>query len=100
MLTNADGIGIFHLGTTLEGDPETGLMRAGRHVRLRARFENPLVSGRYFFHLSVSRGGQGAGTALYVHNAVDFVVFGNEQPDGMVTLGHEIEAVFEEAEEP
>ena len=99
LLTNADGVGIFHFGTTLDGEPETGLVRAGHRVKVRARLENPLVSGRYFLHLSVSRGGQGAGTALYVHNAVDFVVFGNEQADGMVTIGHEIEAVFEEAEE-
>ena len=99
LLTNADGVGISHFGTTLDGEPGTRLVRAGHRVKIKARLENPLVSGRYFLNLSISRGGQAEGTALYVHNAVDFVVFGNEQPDGVVTVAHEIEAV-EEAEKP
>ena len=76
LLTNADGVGISHFGRLLDGGPGTQLVPAGSRVKVRARLDNPLVSGRYFLHLGVSRGGQGAGTALYVHNAVDFVVFG------------------------
>jgi hypothetical protein len=57
-----------------------------------------MVSGRYFLHLGVNRIGEGAGTALYVNNAIDFMVFGGEQIGGMVTIGHEIEAALEDGE--
>jgi ABC-type polysaccharide/polyol phosphate transport system ATPase subunit len=98
LLTNADGIGLFQFGTNVDGDGDSNLVRAGRRVRVGVRMENPLVSGRYFLHFGVSRG-RGAGTALYVHNAADFVVFGGESPGGMVMLDHEIDAVVEEGEE-
>ncbi len=98
LLTNADGVGLFQFGTTLDGEHGSGLVSAGRRVRVRVRLDNPLVAGRYFLHLGVSRGGRGAGTALYVHNAVDFVVFGGEEGGGMVTIGHEIEAVIEDGD--
>jgi ABC-2 type transport system ATP-binding protein len=101
LLTNAEGVGISQFGALLDNEPGPQLVPAGRRVRVRVRMDNPLVSGRYFLHLGVSRGGAGAGTALYVHNAVDFVVFGGEQqPGGMVTIGHEIEAVIEDGGTP
>jgi ABC-type polysaccharide/polyol phosphate transport system ATPase subunit len=97
LLTNADGIGISQFGTLLDSGPGLQVLPAGRTVRVRARIDTPLVPGRYFLHLGVSRGGQGAGTALYVRNAVDFVVFGgDQQAGGMVTLEHEIDVVVEE----
>jgi hypothetical protein len=72
---------------------------AGSRARVRVRLDNPMVSGRYFLHLGVNRVGQGAGTALYVNNAIDFMVFGGEQIGGMVTIGHEIEAALEDGSE-
>ena len=74
-------------------------MPAGSRVRVRVRLDNPMVSGRYFLHLGVNRVGRGAETALYVSNAIDFMVFGGQQAAGMVTIGHEIEAALEDGAE-
>jgi hypothetical protein len=101
LLTNVDGVGISQFGTLLDSAPGPQIVPAGSRVRVRARMDNPLVAGRYFIHLGVSRGGQGAGTALYVHNAVDFVVFGGKQQSGgMVAIENEIEIALEEGEQP
>ena len=52
------------------------------------------MPGRYFVHCGVNRAA-GAGVALYVHGAVDFVVFGGDpQPRGVVELPHEVEATI------
>ena len=99
LLTNVDGVGISQFGRLLDDGPWPQLVKAGSRVTVTARIDNPLVAGRYFLHFGVSRGGEGAGTALYVHNAIDFVVFGGrQQSGGMVDIGHQIEAVIEEGE--
>jgi len=95
ILANADGVGVFEFGTeairTAEGTPE---LTAGRRVRVEAEIENPLTAGRYFLHCGVNR--VGGGVALYVHNALDFVVFGGDQHSpGVVSLPHEISAEIE-----
>jgi ABC-type polysaccharide/polyol phosphate transport system ATPase subunit len=99
LLTNVDGVGISQFGRLLDDGPWPQLVKAGSRVTVTAHLDNPLVAGRYFLHFGVSRGGEGAGTALYVHNAIDFVVFGGrQQSGGMVDIGHRIEAVIEEGE--
>ena len=99
LLTNVDGVGISQFGSLLDSGPGPQLIAAGSRVKVRARLDNPLVAGRYFLHFGVSRGGHGAGTSLYVHNAVDFVVFGGrQQSGGMVDIEHEIDAVIEGGE--
>jgi ABC-type polysaccharide/polyol phosphate transport system ATPase subunit len=93
---NADGIGVFDFGAgvkTRSGDPSA--LTAGQRIEVSAEVENLLNPGRYFVHLGVNRAPHGAGVALYVHNALDFVVFGSAQ-GGMVTLPHEIEATVQE----
>jgi ABC-2 type transport system ATP-binding protein len=95
ILANADGVGVFQFGTeairTSEGSPD---LAAGRRVRVEAEIENPLNAGRYFLHCGVNR--VGGGVALYVHNALDFVVFGGDQHSlGVVSLPHEISATVE-----
>ncbi|MDX6590145.1 MAG: type transport system ATP-binding protein [Solirubrobacterales bacterium] len=91
---NADGIGVFEFGDdALKPDHSTALA-AGERIEVRAEVENLLNPGRYFVHLGVNRAPQGAGVALYVHNALEFVVFGNNiQSRAMVTLPHRIEVV-------
>jgi ABC-type polysaccharide/polyol phosphate transport system ATPase subunit len=98
ILANGEGVGVFQFGTeairTPEGSPE---LAAGRRVRVEAEIENPLTAGRYFLHCGVNR--VGGGVALYVHNALDFVVFGGDQHSrGLVALPHEIEARVEPLE--
>ncbi|HEY1356039.1 MAG TPA: ABC transporter ATP-binding protein, partial [Solirubrobacterales bacterium] len=96
LLTNVDGVGITQFGKLLDDSPGPQIVPAGSRVTVRARMDSPLVAGRYFLHLGVSRGGQGAGTALYVHNAADFVVFGGRpQSGGMVAIENEIDVTIE-----
>jgi len=99
ILANAEGIGVFQFGTeailTPEGSPE---LAPGRRVRVEAEIANPLSNGRYFVHCGVNR--VGGGVALYVHNAVDFIVFGGDPHSrGVVALPHEISGRVEPAAE-
>jgi ABC-type polysaccharide/polyol phosphate transport system ATPase subunit len=94
VLANADGVGIFELNTGVKGAGDEDRLRAGQRVEVRAELENPLAPGRYFVHCGISRGKTGS-TILYVHNCVDFVVFGSHVP-GVVALRHRIEAAVEE----
>jgi len=96
LLTNVDGVGISQFGTLLDSTPGPQIVSAGSTVKVRARMDSPLVAGRYFLHLGVSRGGKGAGTALYVQNAADFVVFGGRpQSGGMVAIENEVDVTIE-----
>ncbi|MGC1165690.1 MAG: ABC transporter ATP-binding protein [Solirubrobacterales bacterium] len=96
-IANADGVGIFDFGApVMNGD--TTELSAGQRVTVRAEVENLLNAGRYFVHCGVNRT-HGAGVALYVNSAIDFVVFGGDtQSGGMVSLPHRVDArVAEEA---
>jgi ABC-2 type transport system ATP-binding protein len=91
---NADGVGVFDFGDAAFKPDHSIALAAGERIEVRAEVENLLNPGRYFVHLGVSRALQGTGVALYVHNALEFVVFGNNiQSRGMVTLPHRIEVV-------
>jgi ABC-type polysaccharide/polyol phosphate transport system ATPase subunit len=95
LLANADAIGVFQFGIGVANARGTGDLAAGERVRVAAEVENLLSPGRYFVHCGVNRV-HDAGVALYVHDAVDFVVFGGEaQPRGIVSLPHEVSAVVE-----
>ncbi len=95
IVANADGIGVFQFGVAVANEEGTGDLAAGQLVKVSAEIENLLVPGRYFAHCGVNRV-HGAGVALYVHDAIDFVVFGGETHSrGIVSLPHRIEAVVE-----
>ena len=95
IIANADGVGVFQFGTGVTGNKGSAALAEGERVKVSAEVENLLVPGRYFVHCGVNRI-HGGGVALYVHNSVDFVVYGGEaQPRGIVSLPHEIEAVVE-----
>jgi ABC-type polysaccharide/polyol phosphate transport system ATPase subunit len=98
ILASADGVGVSEFGTRVEGEGDARLVRAGRRVKVAVRLENPLVSGRYFLHCGVSRGGGISGGSLHVQNALDFVVYGNDHLRGLVSLNEEIETSVEERE--
>jgi ABC-2 type transport system ATP-binding protein len=94
ILVNADGLGISQVGTYVEGEGDSQRVPAGRRVKVRVRLDNPLVAGRYFVHCGITYRDGGAG--LYVHNAVDFVVFGGDHRRGLIVIPHEIDARIEE----
>jgi ABC-2 type transport system ATP-binding protein len=99
ILANADGIGVFQFGTGVDEDGETAPLRPGSRFTVRAEVENLLTEGHYFVHCGVNRA-QNKGVALYVHNALDFVVYaGLDTPNGMVDLPHEIEATIDRSGE-
>jgi ABC-2 type transport system ATP-binding protein len=94
-LANADGVGIFDFGVTVTKSNGSGELAAGERIQVSAEVENLLNPGRYFVHLGVNRA-HGAGVALYINSAIDFVVFGGDAHSrGIVSLPHEIEAVVE-----
>jgi ABC-2 type transport system ATP-binding protein len=98
ILANADGVGVFQFGAGVRKDDGSAELAAGDRVRVSVDMENLLAPGRYFIHTGVNRVG-GAGVALYVHNSVDFVVYGGEaQARGIVSLPHSAAAVVEEVE--
>jgi ABC-type polysaccharide/polyol phosphate transport system ATPase subunit len=99
ILADADGIGVFQFGTGVDEDGETAPLRPGSRFTVRADVENLLTEGHYFVHCGVNRA-QNQSVALYVHNAVDFVVYaGLDTPNGMVDLPHEIEATVDRSGE-
>ena len=95
ILANADGLGIFQFGAAVDGEGESNRVGTGRRVKVKVRLDNPLVPGRYFMHCGVARKGGAGSAALYVHDAVDFLVFGNDNRRGIVSIDHDIEAQVE-----
>jgi ABC-type polysaccharide/polyol phosphate transport system ATPase subunit len=92
-IATADGVGIFDFGITVTKADGSTELAAGERVVVNAEVENLLNPGRYFVHCGINRV-HGAGVALYVNSALDFVVFGGDgHPRGIVSLPHEIEAV-------
>jgi ABC-2 type transport system ATP-binding protein len=91
LLVNADAVGVFNFGIPVGEAEGQRAVRAGQRVTVRAELENPLVAGRYFVHCGINRAFEG-GIALYVQNAIDFLVFGGPQTRGLVYPALEIEA--------
>jgi ABC-type polysaccharide/polyol phosphate transport system ATPase subunit len=97
-VANADGIGTFEFGAGVEPKAGSSGLLAGERVKVSAEVENLLVPGRYFIHCGVNKV-ENAGVALYVHDAVQFVVFGGESGShGIVQLPHRITAGVESGE--
>jgi len=95
IVANADGVGVYQFGAPIEAEDGSGRLRAGDLARVSAKLENPLAPGRYHVHCGVQQD-QGQGEVdLFVHGAVDFVVFGLERAGGVLALDHEIEARVE-----
>lgn len=95
MVTDANGVQVLEFGSKVRGADGSQRVRAGERVMVRARFDNRLTPGRYFVHCGINR--TDVGTALlHVHNAVDFVVFG-DRANGIVRLDHEVSAQVEAA---
>jgi len=100
IVANADGVAMFQLGTPLGGKTGSGRLEAGERVKVGATLANPLAPGRYYVHCTVQRDQSGSEVDLFVHGAVDFVVFGPEHQSGILALEHKIEATVEEPAAP
>jgi ABC-2 type transport system ATP-binding protein len=97
IIANADGVGVVQFGTEAIADGDSFELVAGKRLRVSVEVENLLAAGRYFVHCGINK--LGGGVALYVHNAVDFVVYGGPAHSrGVVSLPHRIEAVVEDGE--
>jgi ABC-2 type transport system ATP-binding protein len=93
ILANADSVGVFQFGVVV-GDGESREVAAGQRVKIEATLDNPLAPGRYFIHCGLSRAEEG-GVALYVKNAVEFVVFGGRRDHGIVFIETTTKATIE-----
>jgi ABC-type polysaccharide/polyol phosphate transport system ATPase subunit len=97
LVANADNFGVFNFGIPVGEAEGRRELRAGQRLTVRAEVENSLVAGRYFVHCGINRAFEG-GIALYVQNAIDFLVFGGPQTRGVVYPSLQIEAEVEDGE--
>jgi len=82
-----DGLVVFE--TTTRGGDETGPLTAGEQVELVLTLENPLRPQRYFVDCGVHADGNRV--AAFRWRAADFVVYGNQRQNGLVTIDHTLE---------
>ena len=93
IVSNADGVNVVQFGVEVEKAGGVTALAAGERVMVSADIENMLRAGRYYIHTGVNRVKGAGGVALYVHNSVDFVVFGGDMTsNGVVQLPIEISA--------
>ena len=95
IVSNADGVGVCQFGGGIHREDGGTALAPGDRVTIRADVENPLTQGHYFVHCGINRV-ENKGVALYVHNAIDFVVYaGVDTASGIVTVPFEFEATVE-----
>jgi ABC-type polysaccharide/polyol phosphate transport system ATPase subunit len=94
LVANADGLGVYNFGIPVGERERARELSAGQRVVVTAALDNQLVAGRYFVHCGINRAYEG-GIALYVPNAIDFVVFGGPQTRGIVYPEMKIDAAIE-----
>jgi ABC-type polysaccharide/polyol phosphate transport system ATPase subunit len=97
LVANADGFPVFNFGIPVGEAEGRRELAAGQRVTVRAQLENSLVAGRYFVHCGINRAFEG-GIALYVQNAIEFLVFGGPQTRGVVEPDVQIEAQVDRGE--
>jgi ABC-type glutathione transport system ATPase component len=83
LVANADGFPVFNFGIPVGETEHRREVAAGERVSVRAELQNSLVAGRYFIHCGINRAFEG-GIALYVQNAIEFLVFGGPHTRGAV----------------
>jgi ABC-2 type transport system ATP-binding protein len=95
MVANADGVNVLQFGAGVHKEDGSTELLAGERIAVSAKLDNKLAAGRYFIHTGVNRN-DAAGVALYVHNSVDFVVYGGDaHSNGIVQLPFEISTTVE-----
>jgi ABC-type polysaccharide/polyol phosphate transport system ATPase subunit len=92
IIANADGVGVCEFGGSVIENESFAPLRPGTRIKATAEVENLLTQGRYFVHCGVNRS-ENSGVVLYVHNALDFVVYGGvDTPNSIVTLPAQVKA--------
>jgi ABC-type polysaccharide/polyol phosphate transport system ATPase subunit len=84
ILHNADGIQFSQFGAAI-GEADDRAVSAGDRITIASDLFNPLVAGRYTIQCGINRSHEGT-SALFVPDAIDFVVFGGFGDRGLVTL--------------
>jgi ABC-2 type transport system ATP-binding protein len=94
LVANADGVGVCACAAPIVDELGERRITAGQRIKVQASFDNPLTPGHYFVHCGVNRTVEG-GTALYVHNAAEFLVYGGPEGAGLVVVGNQVSASVE-----
>jgi ABC-type polysaccharide/polyol phosphate transport system ATPase subunit len=95
IVSSADGVGITAFSSPLGGEKSARPVAKGDRVRIAVRMENRLAPGHYFVHCGINRIYEGT-TALYIHNAIEFVVYGTGHAGGMIAIDHSIASEIEQ----
>ena len=96
-VNNGDGLEIFKLGPTVVGAAERSQMRTGSRATISATIENPLLPGRYEIICWVNLLRNEEEVAMHPINLLEFVVFGVDEGQGLVSVPGEIDVVIEGA---
>jgi ABC-2 type transport system ATP-binding protein len=94
MVASAEGVGVFACASPIVDETGARRVEAGQRIKVSVTLANPLTPGHYFVHCGVNRTEEG-GVALYVHNAVEFLVYGGPEGAGVVVVGNAIETSIE-----
>jgi ABC-type polysaccharide/polyol phosphate transport system ATPase subunit len=89
-IANADGFGLYEFSTPVAGLGGSETLHQGERVLVRAKLQNSLAPGRHFVHCG-ARSDHARGVDVFVHNALDFVIFGTVSTSGVMSLEHEID---------
>ena len=95
LIASADGVDVLNFGIPVGEREGARDVAAGERVTVNARVQNRLAAGRYFVHCGIYRAFEG-GIAIYVQDAVDFLVFGGPDTKGVVVPELEIDAAIGE----
>jgi ABC-2 type transport system ATP-binding protein len=93
IVINADGVGVAELAAGIGNETRDRPVRAGQRMLIESTLDNPFVTGHYYVNFGINRSFEG-GIALYVPNAMNFVVYGGPKDRGIVVLKHETETAI------
>jgi ABC-type polysaccharide/polyol phosphate transport system ATPase subunit len=94
IVANADGIGITAFSAPVGGETKDRPVAKGERVKVAVTLENRFAPGHYFIHCGINRAFEGL-VALYVHNAIEFVVYGTGHTGGIIAINHSVETEIE-----
>ncbi|HEX5610221.1 MAG TPA: ABC transporter ATP-binding protein [Solirubrobacterales bacterium] len=95
LVANADNLAVLNFGIPVGEAQGSRELKPCQRVTVTARVENRLAAGRYFIDCGINRALEG-GIALYVPKALEFLVFGGPQTQGVVLPEVEIGSAIED----